>query len=145
MLLVHGTCVDLDGIGVLIIGPPGSGKSDLAIRLIDAGARLVADDYLWLENADGGLVAAVPESIAGLLEVRGLGIVKLSYRDTCAVRLCVDLVAPDEIDRLPAAGQSASYEGVEIRRLALEGFEASAVAKVKLAARAVRDGIVVTE
>ena len=145
MLLVHGTCVDLDGIGVLIIGPPGSGKSDLAIRLIDAGARLVADDYLWLENADGGLVAAVPESIAGLLEVRGLGIVKLSYRDTCAVRLCVDLVAPDEIDRLPAAGQSARYEGVEIRRLALEGFEASAVAKVKLAARAVRDGIVVTE
>ena len=145
MLLVHGTCVDVEGIGVLIIGPSGSGKSDLALRLLDAGARLVADDYLWLEASGGTLVASVPETIAGLLEVRGLGIVRHAYRDTCIVRLCVELVDLDDVPRLPSEGQTTSYEGVAIRQIALAAFEASTVAKVKLAAQAVRDGIVLTE
>ena len=145
MLLVHGTCVDVEGIGVLIIGPSGSGKSDLALRLLDAGARLIADDYLWLEAAGGDLVASVPENIAGLLEVRGLGIVRHSYRDTCIVRLCVQLVDLDDVPRLPPEGPTTSYEGIAIKRIALAAFEASAAAKVKLAAQAVRDGIVLTE
>ena len=145
MLLVHGTCVEIDGIGVLIIGPSGAGKSDLAVRLLDAGAWLVADDYLWLEASDGELVAAVPETIAGLLEVRGLGIVRHAYRDTCIVRLCVELVDVKDVPRLPPEGQTISYESISIKHVALNAFEASTVAKVKLAVRAVRDGIVLTE
>ena len=145
MLLVHGTCVEVDGIGVLIIGPPGSGKSDLALRLLDAGARLVADDYLWLEASGGELVAAVPETIAGLLEVRGLGIVRHSYRDTCIVRLCVELVDFKDVPRLPPERQTIRYEDIAIKHVVLYAFDASTVAKVKLAVRAVRDGIVLTE
>jgi len=145
MLLVHGTCVDINGIGVLIIGPSGSGKSDLALRLLDDGARLVADDYLWIEASGAELVASVPETIAGMLEVRGLGIVRHSFRDTCVVRLCVELVEAAEVQRLPPRGQVISYEGIAIKHVRLDAFEASAVAKVKLAAQAVRDGIVLTE
>ncbi len=145
MLLVHGTCVDFMAVGVLIIGPSGSGKSDLALRLLDAGARLVADDYLWLERSDGDLVASVPEAIAGLLEVRGIGIVRQSFRDTCVVRLCVELVGAADVPRLPPGGQTISYEDVAIRHIKLDAFEASAAMKVKLAAQAVRDGIVLTE
>ena len=145
MLLVHGTCIEVDGIGVLIIGEPGAGKSDVALRLLDAGARLVADDYLWLEASDGELVAAVPETIAGLLEVRGLGIVRHSYRDTSIVKLCVELVEPKDVPRLPPEGQTISYEEIAIKHIRLAAFDASTVAKVKLAVRDVQDGIVLTE
>jgi HPr kinase/phosphorylase len=145
MLLVHGTCVEIEGIGVLIVGPPGSGKSDLALRLLDAGAGLVADDYLWLDAVDGSLTAKTPEQIAGLLEVRGLGIVKLPYRETCNIGLCVEIVDAGAVPRLPEAGHTATFEGVAVHGVTLAPFEASAPAKVKLAARAVRNGIILTE
>ena len=145
MLLVHGTCVAIDEFGVLIIGPPGSGKSDLALRLIDAGARLVADDYLYVEASGQELLAAVPDTIAGMMEVRGLGIVTLPYLDTCRIRLCVELVEPADVPRLPKRGATATYENIAIPSLALAPFDASAAAKVRLAVRAVRDGIVLTE
>lgn len=144
MRLVHGTCVEIEGVGVLIIGPPGAGKSDLALRLLDADARLVADDYLEVVASDGTLLATPPAAIAGLLEVRGLGIVKLPYLEQCHIDLCVELVEPGAVARLPEQS-TVIYEGIEIPRLALAAFEVSAVAKVKLAARAVRDGIVLTE
>jgi HPr kinase/phosphorylase len=144
MRLVHGTCVEIEGVGVLIIGPPGAGKSDLALRLLDADARLVADDYLDVEASDGALVATPPAAIAGLLEVRGLGIVRLPHLERCRIGLCVDLVEPGSVARLPER-TTATYEGIEVPRLALAAFEASSAAKVKLAARAVRDDIILTE
>ena len=80
---VHGSCVSRDGDGVLLIGPPGSGKSDLALRLLGRGFSLVADDRV--DIADG--IAAPPAALAGLLEVRGLGIVRLPYAATRPPRL----------------------------------------------------------
>jgi HPr kinase/phosphorylase len=145
MLLVHGTCVAIDEFGVLIIGPPGSGKSDLALRLVDLGARLVADDYLYVEASGQELLATVPDTIAGMMEVRGLGIVTLPYLDTCRVGLCVELVEPARVPRLPTSGRLTTFENLDIPSFELSPFEASAAAKVKLAVRAVRDGIVLTE
>ena len=74
---VHGTCVAVAGVGVLLRGPPGSGKSDLALRLIDRGAELVADDRVTLRREDDGIVASAPASLAGLIEVRGVGVARV--------------------------------------------------------------------
>ena len=74
---IHASCVAIGGKGVLILGDSGAGKSDLALRLIDDGAKLVADDRTELYAARGTLCARAPKSIAGLIEVRGLGIIAL--------------------------------------------------------------------
>ena len=120
MPFVHATCVEWLGRGVLIRGKPGAGKSDLALRLVDAGAVLVADDQVVLKNG----VASAPARLQGLLEVRGFGIVKLPFVEKTAIALTVDLCAPDEIERLPER-----FDGF----LRLDPFCASAVAKIKLA------------
>ena len=97
MPLVHAACVEWLGAGVLIRGKSGAGKSDLALRLIDAGAALVADDQVLLENG----IASAPARLQGLLEVRGLGIVRLPFVEKTAVVLTIDLCSADEIERLP--------------------------------------------
>jgi len=119
MHLVHATSVEIDGHAVLIRGPSGGGKSDLALRLIDAGAMLVADDQTAITIDGGRLFAGVPETIAGLLEVRGLGIIRVPYR-------------PKDVERLPEPS-SAQLLGVMVPRVALAAFEASTPAKVRLA------------
>ncbi|MGH6953596.1 MAG: HPr kinase/phosphorylase [Alphaproteobacteria bacterium] len=131
---VHGTAVELDGIGVLLRGPPGSGKSDLALRLIDGGARLVADDRCVLKRERGRIMLSVPPAIAGLLEVRGVGVVAVALTGTARLGLVVDLVADGRVARLPGRAR-CRYLGVPLARLALAPFEASAAAKVRLAAR----------
>ncbi len=137
---VHATCVALPDAnkrwrGVLLRGSSGTGKSDLALRLIDDGARLVADDQTALSKGGSALVATSPAAISGLLEVRGLGIVKLgrSKRLTqVPIALLVDLVAPERIERLPEPAREALL-GVTLPRLSLAPFEASAPAKLRLA------------
>jgi len=124
MPLLHATCVEWFGRGILIRGKSGAGKSDLALRLIDAGATLVADDQVMLENG----FASAPPRLQGLLEVRGFGIVKLPFTEKTAVALTVDLCARNEIERLPER-----FDGI----LRLDPFCASAVAKIKLALRTV--------
>lgn len=133
MVLVHASCVALDGRGVLLRGAPGAGKSDLALRLIDAGATLVSDDRVVLEGG-GALLASPPARIAGLLEVRGLGIVAMAYTGRCPIRLAVDLVAPEAVERMPEA-DSIVLCGHRIARASLAPFEASTPAKVGLALR----------
>jgi len=135
----HATCVDIDGAGVLLRGPSGSGKSDLALRLIDGGARLVADDCTRLTLADGRLIASAPPEIAGRMEVRGLGIMDFEKRAETPLRLVIDLVAPGAVERLP---KSATIEvfGVCLPLLRLTPFEASAPAKVRAAAKAAANG-----
>jgi len=132
---VHGTCVAIDGIGVLIQGKPGSGKSDLALRLVDGGALLVADDQVVLTPDQGRLFAAAPPSIAGRLEVRGLGIVAIPAVTGAALGLVVELVPPGAIDRMPERA-AWSWDGISIPLIRLASFEASAAAKVRLAVRA---------
>ncbi len=131
-MLVHGTCVELFGLGVLLRGPSGSGKSDLALRLIDGGARLVADDQVVLTAEAGRIQAAAPTRIARRIEVRGLGIVQVATIEAAPVGLVVDLVAPADVQRLPEPSE-CQLAGITVRSIALAPFEASAAAKVRLA------------
>jgi serine kinase of HPr protein (carbohydrate metabolism regulator) len=131
---IHGTCVAVDGAGVLLCGPSGSGKSDLALRLIDGGALLVADDLTRLVREAGGLLAVAPKRLAGRIEVRGLGIVAVPHVRRERLALIVDLVVPEAIERLPQA-RTRSHLGLAVPLIRLDPFEASAPAKVRLAAR----------
>lgn len=84
---IHASCAAREGVGVLLIGPSGSGKSDLLLRLLDRGFALVADDRVDLQAG----VASAPAALAGLLEVRGLGVLRLPFVERIAVALAVEL------------------------------------------------------
>lgn len=136
---VHATCVALrhgrTWRAVVLRGPSGAGKSDLALRLIETGWRLVADDQTELSRRGKAVMASAPARIAGLIEARGLGIVKVG-RDQlvrrAAVALLVDLAKPERIDRLPEPA-SESVLGIDLPVVSLAPFEASASAKLRLA------------
>lgn len=131
---IHATCVALGGVGVLLHGASGSGKSDLALRLIDRGATLVSDDYTDLRAEDGRLIATAPANIAGLIEIRGLGIVAIDHVDTIPVGLCLLLDSP--VERMPPEGfERIDFAGITIPALPLAALEASAPIKVEFAAR----------
>lgn len=87
--------------GIVIEGPSGSGKSQLALLLIGQGAELVADDRTLLMASGGGLYARAPRPIAGLIEARGLGLLRLAARRLARVRLVLDLSDPEAAPRLP--------------------------------------------
>ena len=139
MIRVHGTSVALDGAGVLLRGPSGAGKSDLALRLIDAGAALVADDQTELRRNAMGLRMSAPAAIAGLLEVRGVGILRVPSVPSAILRLVVTLVPSEALERLPEP-QHCLLLDCAIPEIALAPFEASAAAKLRLALRAVDAG-----
>ena len=132
MLIVHATCVAHAGRAVLLCGPSGSGKSDLALRLIDGGAELVADDQVVLRNEDGRLIARAPEALAGRMEVRGIGIVAVAHVASAPVALAVDLVAPAAVERMPEPA-FRSFLDRSVPLIALAPFEASAPAKIRIA------------
>lgn len=136
---IHASCIELAGAGILLRGPSGSGKSDLALRLIDGGARLVADDRTDLTAEDGALIASPPATILGKLEVRGIGIMTLPSVARARVGMAVDLVDPSSVERLPK-GQRCSYLGIDLPLIAVAPFEASAPAKLRAAARALVAG-----
>jgi serine kinase of HPr protein (carbohydrate metabolism regulator) len=131
-LLVHATAVAIGGRAVLLRGPSGSGKSDLALRLIDAGARLVADDRSELRRDGDALMIRAPATIAGLIEARGIGIVRVESLPTAPLSLIVDLVAAEAVERLPEP-RCETILGLSIPLIALAPFEASAPAKLRLA------------
>jgi len=141
MSLVHGSCVAVGGRGVLISGGSGSGKSDLALRLIDGGGELVADDYVELEPVAGNLLARAPEPLAGLMEVRGLGLLRMPCRAQAPLVLQVELLERSEpLERLPEPVHR-EIAGVRLRLVRLSAFESSAAAKVRLSLRTlVEDG-----
>jgi len=142
MHLVHATSVEIGGHAVLIRGPSGSGKSDLALRLMDQGAQLVADDQSGLSAENGRLFVSCPPAIAGMLEVRGLGILRLPHRERVPLALVVDLVAAKDVERLPEPSRAA-FLGIQVPRVALCAFEGSTPAKVRLAVSvATRDSTV---
>jgi HPr kinase/phosphorylase len=139
MPLVHATCVAVDGRAVLLRGAPGSGKSDLALRLIDNGAALVADDQTLIEEVGERLLASPPQTIAGRLEVRGVGICTLPYLAAAPLELVVELVDAAAVERLPPP-RACPLLGREVPLLALAPFEASAPTKVVIAMRALASG-----
>ena len=120
---------------MLLRGPSGSGKSDLALRLIDAGARLVADDQSELSRRGDVLMVRAPATIAGLIEVRGLGILRLDALAEAPVGLIAELVPADRIERMPPRRTSAIL-GIAVPLIEIAPFEASAAAKLRLALRA---------
>lgn len=130
-VLVHATSVAIGGRAVLLRGPSGSGKSDLALRLIDAGARLIADDQSVLTPDGGAILVSAPPPIAGLIEVRGIGIVRVETVAAAPLGLLVDLMAADPVERLPEPC-SETILGLTIPVIALAPFEASAPAKLRL-------------
>lgn len=136
---MHGTCVLISGIGVLLRGASGSGKSDLALRLIDEGARLVSDDQVSMRVEGDRLIAAPPPTLAGCLEVRGVGIMPVPSVASAEIGLIVDLVPRDRVERLPDV-EHETILNVALPHLTLHPFDASATAKLRLAAVAARDG-----
>ena len=131
---VHGTCVAIGRRGVLIRGRSGAGKSDLALRLMADGARLVADDQVLLRHVAGKVMASAPKKLHGLIEVRGIGIVPVPTASAAMLWLIVDLVAPRAVARLPEP-VFATLAGVTVPLVRLTPFEASAPLKVRLALR----------
>jgi len=132
MSVIHASCVAIGARAVLLRGDSGSGKSDLALRLIDAGAELVADDYVALTAEAETVYAAPPERLRGLIEVRGLGLVEMPYRAGVAVALAVTLAGSNAVARLPEPRES-ELDGVRVPAVTLAAFEASAAAKTRLA------------
>ena len=130
---IHGTCVAFGRAGVLIRGSSGSGKSDLALRLIDNKAKLVSDDQVLAMEKNGKIVLSAPRSIAGKIEVRGVGIMDMQYTKSSTLALIVDLVDMGEvIERLPKK-KFTRLLGVKVPVIELSSFESSALAKLKLA------------
>ena len=123
MGLLHASCAARDDEGVLLLGPPGSGKSDLLLRLLDAGFEMVGDDCV--EVSDGWARPAA--TLAGLIEVRGLGIVRLPYRHEVRLTLVVELA---EAERLPSP---ARHEALDLPLVAIAPFTCSAPQRVRLA------------
>ena len=111
--------------GVLITGPSGSGKSDLALRLIGRGWRLVADDYSHVFASAGTLYATTPATIAGRIEARGLGIVTVAHLGLARLVLAVDCVAQPP-ERLPEA-ETVRVAGLDLPRLRVIARHASVV------------------
>lgn len=132
---LHASCVQVDGLGVVLLGASGAGKSDFALRLIDAGALLVADDQLQVRSGDTGLVGRPAKALAGLLEVRGIGILRVPHCPLSPLDVVVELDSAKARIRMP---KPATYKilGTELRLLHLDPQSASADAKLRLALRA---------
>ncbi len=130
-MLLHASTVAINGKAAMLAGAPGIGKSDLALRLIDAGALLIADDQTLLRCDGEKLLASPPDSIAGLIEVRHVGLMRLPFTTLLPVALYVELVSSTEnLERLPELGFMV-LEGVNIRRVFLPAFAASTPAKIR--------------
>ena len=132
---VHASAVAIEGRAVLIGGKSGSGKSDLALRLIDRGGALISDDYTLVRRSGCEALATAPETIIGKIEARGLGIVEMPAERDVPVGLYVDLDQAPE--RLPEPGETLMIAGLAIPVLRLAGLEASAPIKVELALKSI--------
>lgn len=134
--IIHATLVSLQNKGILLKGKSGSGKSDLALRLIEnKGAILVADDMVELNIDNNRLIGKSPQNLAGLLEVRGIGIVRYPYEKTSTIDLIVDLQNTREnIERMPIMVKDVIL-GLEINKIDLYAEENSAPDKIVAALR----------
>ncbi len=142
--ILHGTCVKVGANAVLLVGPSGSGKSDLALRLIDRpglttgaddmGCMLVADDQVVVRRVSDHLLASAPEALAGLIEVRGLGIMSVPALSEAKIVLVLDLAASAGIERLLDLKNSRrNILGILLPVLPFDPFTLSAPARVRIA------------
>lgn len=128
---VHASTVAILGRAVLIAGPSGSGKSDLALRLLDRGFTLVSDDQTIVKKSGDVLLASAPATIAGKLEVRGIGIVEMEHVGEIPVAMIVELTS--DIQRLPDDSRERPILGVKVPLITIDAMTASAPSKVALA------------
>lgn len=139
---IHATCIACGGRAALLRGSPGSGKSDLAFRMIRADAsgetRLVADDQVHLCAAKDGLAATAPQALTGLIELRGLGLLRVPVIERAEVRLVAELVPRDDVPRLPEP-EFEEIQGVRLPRIRLHAFDLTAADKLRLALEVLPD------
>lgn len=135
--IIHATAVAVSGHGVLLVGPSGSGKSDLAVRLIDRGAKLVSDDAVVVSSHDSIAMLSAPANIEGRVEIRGVGICKTDAVSLAPLRLVVELV--DEVERMPPKNITMIVGRYDVPVAKLAAFENSAAIKIEYALRAVVD------
>jgi len=128
---VHASSVAIEGRAVLITGPSGSGKSDLALRLLDRGFTLVSDDQTLVKKTGARLMASAPPTIRGKLEIRGVGIVEMETVDEVPVALVVELT--NDIQRLPDDSRERPLLGIGVPLISVDAMTASAASKVALA------------
>ena len=143
MTLAHGTCISISGVGVLLRGPSGSGKSDLALRLLnrkDLDVFLVADDQVHLNRRDDELWAIAPNEIANIIEVRGVGLGAVDKVVEVRLRLILDVCGLGDIPRMPR-GSCCTINGVTLPLYPCASLEASAPDKVLLLARSMDEDI----
>jgi serine kinase of HPr protein (carbohydrate metabolism regulator) len=128
---LHASTVASEGRAVVIAGPSGSGKSDLALRLLDRGFTLVSDDRTIVKREGERLVATAPPNIAGKLEIRGIGIVDMERTESAAIALVVELTG--EIERMPDESRERLILGAKIPLVTIAAMTASAPLKVAVA------------
>jgi HPr kinase/phosphorylase len=131
--ILHGTAVSIDGHGIVLTGKSGSGKSDLAVRLIDRGAVLIGDDQVRVTSADGLVISGN----SGQLEIRGLGILNFPHCAHAPLRLLVEL--GEDGERFPASLPLGELAGQPVAKLRLSAFTPSAAIKVEMALKSVID------
>ena len=132
-MLIHASSVAINNQAVLLAGPSGSGKSDLALRLIDEGAVLIADDQTLVARDKNTLIASAPDTLKNLIEVRQVGLLRMPEIVTAPVALYIVLTSLDDTgERLPE-NDSVMFEDIAVCRLHLPAFAASTPAKIRAA------------
>lgn len=127
---LHATTVQLRGCGVMLMGQSGAGKTEIALSLIERAsmrgepASLVSDDRTLLHVEDGRLIASVPDSLAGGVEIRGAGLFTVAYVKQTPLDLVVNLVSREEAERYPS-GENWQFEAIEIPRLLLPALSSN--------------------
>lgn len=131
MINIHATLISLNNKGILLIGESGSGKSDIALRMImEKGAKLVADDRVDIECINNKLIGSSPKEIEGLLEVRNVGISNFPFKSEVEIALCIELYPKqDQLERLPE-DEYVDFLGVSVTKLKLYPFDCSILCKI---------------
>ena len=128
---LHASCVAIDGRAVLIGGPSGSGKSDLALRLLDRGFKLVSDDRTIVRKDGSRLIASAPDTIKGKLEIRGIGIVDMETVQNVPLALVIELSS--DLQRMPDDSRERLILGLGVPLINVDAMTASAPSKVAVA------------